>query len=110
MKAPGPRPAIALLPHWKDWNVSASIWWSRATGKRLAIECDGDRYYPLEKLPKTWTGSSVLERNGLDLPLASASFGVSPQTPLAAMKAGLRKSLEILEIPAQGSSAGRPSH
>src|SRR5260370_977603 len=33
-------------------------------GRRLAIECDGDRYHPLEKLPEDMDRQSVLERMG----------------------------------------------
>jgi very-short-patch-repair endonuclease len=33
-------------------------------GRRLAIECDGDRYHPLEKLPEDLERQSVLERMG----------------------------------------------
>ena len=33
-------------------------------GKRLAIECDGDRYHALEKLPEDMERQSVLERMG----------------------------------------------
>src|SRR6266851_2159043 len=33
-------------------------------GRRLAIECDGDRYHPLEKLPEDMERQSVLERMG----------------------------------------------
>jgi hypothetical protein len=33
-------------------------------GKRLAIECDGDRYHPMEKLVEDMDRQSVLERLG----------------------------------------------
>jgi len=33
-------------------------------GRRLAIECDGDRYHPLEKLAEDMDRQSVLERMG----------------------------------------------
>lgn len=33
-------------------------------GRRLAIECDGDRYHPLEKLPEDMERQAVLERMG----------------------------------------------
>jgi very-short-patch-repair endonuclease len=33
-------------------------------GRRLAIECDGDRYHPLEKIPEDMDRQSVLERMG----------------------------------------------
>ncbi|MGH9428426.1 MAG: DUF559 domain-containing protein, partial [Terriglobia bacterium] len=33
-------------------------------GRRLAIECDGDRYHPIEKLPEDMARQAVLERTG----------------------------------------------
>ena len=33
-------------------------------GKRLALECDGDRYHPLEKLPEDMARQGILERLG----------------------------------------------
>ena len=33
-------------------------------GKRLAIECDGDRYHPIEKLPEDMERQAILERLG----------------------------------------------
>jgi very-short-patch-repair endonuclease len=33
-------------------------------GKRLAVECDGDRYHPLEKLPEDMERQAILERLG----------------------------------------------
>jgi very-short-patch-repair endonuclease len=33
-------------------------------GKRLAIECDGDRYHPMEKLAEDMARQSILERLG----------------------------------------------
>jgi len=35
-----------------------------ANGKRLAVECDGDRYHPIEKLPDDMARQAVLERLG----------------------------------------------
>src|SRR5580704_14481737 len=32
--------------------------------RRVAIECDGDRYHPLEKIPEDMERQSVLERMG----------------------------------------------
>jgi hypothetical protein len=33
-------------------------------GKRLALECDGDRYHPMEKLAEDMERQSILERLG----------------------------------------------
>src|SRR5882757_835396 len=67
----------------------------------MAIECDGDRYYPLEKLPEDMDRQSVLERMGwIFTRIRSSEF---LRNPARAMKPVFEK-LEILEIPAQGSS------
>ncbi|MFQ5852953.1 MAG: AAA domain-containing protein, partial [Candidatus Binatia bacterium] len=33
-------------------------------GRRLAVECDGDRYHPIEKLPEDMARQAILERLG----------------------------------------------
>ena len=81
-------------------------------GKRLAIECDGDRYQPLEKLLEDMDRQSVLERMGwIFTRIRSSEF---LRNPARAMKPIFEK-LQMLEIPATGDSmdadlAGRASH
>src|SRR3989440_4243636 len=52
-----------VTPHWKigTFRIDLVV---EGDGKRLAIECDGDRYYPLEKLPEDMDRQAVLERMG----------------------------------------------
>jgi very-short-patch-repair endonuclease len=33
-------------------------------GKRLAVECDGDRWHPIEKIPEDMERQAILERLG----------------------------------------------
>src|SRR6267142_2383390 len=90
-----------VTPHWKigTFRIDLVV---EGDGKRLAIECDGDRYYPLEKLPEDMDRQSVLERMGwIFTRIRSSEF---LRNPARAMKPVFEK-LEILEIPAQGSSA-----
>src|SRR5229473_1636801 len=64
-------------------------------GKRLAIECDGDRYHALEKLPEDMERQSVLERMGwIFTRMRATEFFRNPDR---AMKPILEK-LELLQI------------
>ncbi|HEY2545554.1 MAG TPA: AAA domain-containing protein, partial [Candidatus Acidoferrum sp.] len=65
-------------------------------GKRLAIECDGDRYYALEKLPQDMDRQSVLERMGWIFARIRGSEFL--RSPAHAMKPVFEK-LQMLEIP-----------
>jgi very-short-patch-repair endonuclease len=90
-----------VTPHWKigTFRIDLVV---EGDGKRLAIECDGDRYHPLEKLPEDMDRQSVLERMGwIFTRIRSSEF---LRNPARAMKPVLEK-LQVLEIPAQGDSA-----
>ncbi len=90
-----------VTPHWKigTFRIDLVV---EGDAQRLAIECDGDRYHPLEKLPEDMDRQSVLERMGwIFTRIRSSEF---LRNPARAMKPVFEK-LEILEIPAQGSSA-----
>ena len=87
-----------VTPHWKigTFRIDLVV---EGDGKRLAIECDGDRYQPLEKLPEDMDRQSVLERMGwIFTRIRSSEFLRSPNR---AMKPVFEK-LEALEIPAAG--------
>ena len=90
-----------VTPHWKigTFRIDLVV---EGDGKRLAIECDGDRHYALEKLPEDMDRQSVLERMGwIFTRIRSSEF---LRNPARAMKPVFEK-LQILEIPAQGDSA-----
>ena len=72
-------------------------------GKRLAIECDGDRYYPVEKIPEDMDRQAVLERMGWIFSRIRGSEFL--RNPARAMKPVFEK-LELLEIPPEEKSAG----
>jgi hypothetical protein len=89
-------------PALEDWNVP-----NRSGGggrrKRLAIECDGDRYQPLEKLPEDMDRQSVLERMGwIFTRIRNSEF---LRNPPRAMKPVFEK-LQMLEIPPAGDTTG----
>jgi very-short-patch-repair endonuclease len=89
-----------VTPHWKigTFRIDLVV---EGDGKRLAIECDGDRYRPLEKLPEDMDRQSVLERMGwIFTRIRSSEF---LRNPTRAMKPVFEK-LETLEIPPAGDT------
>jgi len=75
-------------------------------GHRLAIECDGDRYHPLEKLPEDMDRQSVLERMGwIFTRIRGTEFLRNPDR---AMKPVFEK-LELLEISPNGAASDAPA-
>jgi very-short-patch-repair endonuclease len=89
-----------VTPHWKigTFRIDLVV---EGDGKRLAIECDGDRYHPLEKLPEDMDRQSVLERMGwIFTRIRSSEF---LRNPARAMKPVFEK-LQTLEIPPAGDS------
>ncbi|HEV7968091.1 MAG TPA: AAA domain-containing protein [Candidatus Acidoferrales bacterium] len=90
-----------VTPHWKigTFRIDLVV---EGDGKRLAIECDGDREQPLEKLPEDMDRQSVLERMGwIFTRIRSSEF---LRNPARAMKPVFEK-MERLEIrPAAAST------
>jgi hypothetical protein len=75
-------------------------------GRRLAIECDGDRYHPLEKLPEDMDRQSVLERMGwIFTRIRGTEFFRNPDR---AMKPVFEK-LQLLEISPNGALSDSPA-
>ena len=75
-------------------------------GRRLAIECDGDRYHPLEKLPEDMDRQSVLERMGwIFTHVRGTEFFRNPDR---AMKPVFEKLL-LLEISPNGAASEAPA-
>ncbi|HET7107905.1 MAG TPA: AAA domain-containing protein [Candidatus Acidoferrum sp.] len=73
--------------------------------RRVAIECDGDRYHPLEKIPEDMERQSVLERMGwIFTRIRSTEFLRNPDK---AMKQVIEKleGLEIFPVNAKKDSA-----
>ena len=52
-----------VTPQWKVgyYRIDMVV---EGGGKRLAIECDGDKYHPIEKLPEDMARQAILERLG----------------------------------------------
>src|SRR5215468_8124804 len=90
-----------VTPHWKIGTFRLDLV-VEGDGKRLVIECDGDRYYPLERLPADMERQAVLERMGwIFTRIRSSEF---LRNPSRAMKPVFEK-LQMLEIPPAGKSA-----
>jgi very-short-patch-repair endonuclease len=89
-----------VTPHWKigTFRIDLVV---EGGGKRLAIECDGDRYYPLEKLAEDMDRQSVLERMGWIFTRVRSSDFL--RNPTRAMKSVFEK-LQILEISPDGDA------
>jgi very-short-patch-repair endonuclease len=90
-----------VSPHWKIGTYRLDLV-VEGGGKRLAIECDGDRYHPLEKLPEDMDRQSVLERMGWIFTRIRGSEFL--RNPARAMKPVFEK-LEMLEIPTRDDSS-----
>jgi len=100
-----------VTPHWRigTFRIDLVV---EGDGKRLAIECDGDRYHPLEKLAEDMERQSVLERMGwIFTRIRSSEF---LRNPARAMKPVFEK-LQMLEISptadsTEAAGAGMTSH
>jgi very-short-patch-repair endonuclease len=90
-----------VTPHWKigTFRIDLVVEGDR---KRLAIECDGDRYQSLEKLPEDMDRQSVLERMGWIFTRIRCTEFL--RNPARAMKPVFER-LQLLEIPSKGDSA-----
>lgn len=65
-------------------------------GRRLAVECDGDRYHPMEKLAEDMDRQSILERLGWEfVRIRGSAFYRSPDIAMRSVFDRLRE----LEIP-----------
>jgi len=70
-------------------------------GKRLAIECDGDRWHPIEKLEEDMARQAILERLGWRFErIRGSQFFRNPDKAMEPVFARLHK----LEIPAEGNT------
>ena len=89
-----------VTPHWRigTFRIDLVV---EGGGKRLAIECDGDRYYPLEKLSEDMDRQSILERMGWIFTRVRSSDFLRNST--RTMKSIFEK-LQMMEIPPDGNA------
>lgn len=87
-----------VSPHWKIGKYRLDLV-VEGGGNRLVIECDGDCYRPLEKLPEDMERQFVLERMGWTFTRVRGSEFL--RNPARAMKTVFEK-LEKVEVPPGG--------
>jgi len=69
-------------------------------GRRLAVECDGDRWHPVEKIPEDMERQAILERLGWKfIRIRGSEFFRSPEKAMGKVFA----KLESLEIEPEGT-------
>lgn len=90
-----------VVPQWKVGYYSIDLV-VEGGGKRLAIECDGDRYHPIEKLSEDMARQAVLERLGWSFVRIRGSHFL--RDPDSAMDPVFRR-LEALGISPEGQRA-----
>src|SRR5262249_61138370 len=72
-----------VVPQWKvgKYRIALVVLGAKS---RLAIECDGDRYLPLERIPEAMARQAVLERLGWKFErIRGSEFLVDPERALA---------------------------
>jgi very-short-patch-repair endonuclease len=89
-----------VTPHWRigTFRIDLVV---EGGGKRLAIECDGDRYYPLEKLSEDMDRQLILERMGWIFTRVRSSDFL--RNPARTMKSIFEK-LQMMEISPDGNT------
>jgi very-short-patch-repair endonuclease len=91
-----------VTPQWKvgAYRIDLVV---EGNGKRLAIECDGDRYHPIEKLAEDMERQAILERLGWRfVRIRGSEFFLDPERAMRRVFARL----ETLEISPEGLDAG----
>jgi very-short-patch-repair endonuclease len=93
-----------VTPQWKVGSRRIDLV-VEGDGRRLAVECDGDRYHPHEKLAEDMERQAVLERLGWVF--ARIRGSVFFRDPERAMRSVFDK-LNHLEIYPEQDAVGRP--
>jgi very-short-patch-repair endonuclease len=95
-----------VIPQWSvgSYRIDLVI---EGAGKRLAVECDGDRWHTLENLDDDMARQAILERLGWRfVRIRGSQFFRDPDKAVEPVFARLRE----LEIPAEGVQASVPSN
>ena len=91
-----------VAPNWRigSFRIDLVV---EGDGKRLAVECDGDRFHPLERLSEDMDRQSVLERMGwIFARIRSTEFFRNPERALRP----IFERLQALEIIPKRSNSG----
>lgn len=95
------RAGYRVVPQWRVgyYRIDLVV---EAGGKRLAIECDGDRYHPPEKLAEAMARQAVLERLGWTFSrIRGSEFFRDPEKTMES----IFQRLQNLGIPPEGAEA-----
>nr|BDT34547.1 AAA domain-containing protein [Myxococcus sp. MH1] len=93
------RAGYRVTPQWRvgHYRIDLVV---EGGGRRLAVECDGDRYHPLEKLPDDMARQALLERLGWRfVRIRGSAFFRDPEAAMRPVFARLKE----LEIPPEGA-------
>jgi very-short-patch-repair endonuclease len=87
-----------VTPQWKVGSYRIDMVVS-GNGRRLAVECDGDRWHPVEKIPEDMERQAILERLGWRfIRIRGSEFFRNPEKAMGKVFA----KLESLEIKPEG--------
>ena len=79
-----------VVPQWKVGHYVIDLV-IEGKGKRLAVECDGDRLHPPQRLPEDMARQAVLERLGWTfVPMRGSQFLRDPERALEPILAKLK--------------------
>lgn len=93
-----------VVPQWQAGAYRIGLVVAGGGGK-LAIECDGDRWHPVEQIPEDMAQQAILERLGWKfLRLRGSEFFRAPE---AAMQPVFKR-LDALQIPPEGNQPTAP--
>jgi very-short-patch-repair endonuclease len=98
-----------VTPQWRvgAYRIDLVV---EANDKRLAVECDGDRYHPVDKLGEDMNRQAILERMGWTFSrIRGSEFFRDADHALASVFAKL-KSLEIFPVGEDRKDELRPSN
>ena len=96
-----------VTPQWKvgSFRIDLVV---EGDNKRLAIECDGDRYHPIEKLGEDMERQAILERLGwIFARIRGSEFFQDPERTMKAVFAKLQD-LDIPPVGAEPELEGQP--
>lgn len=95
------RAGFRVTPQWRVGHYRIDLVVEGA-GRRLAVECDGDRFHPIEKLPEDMARQAILERLGWRfVRIRGSAFFRNPEAAMRPVFARLAE----LEIPPEGSGS-----
>ena len=100
------RAGYRVTPQWEvgHYRIDLVV---EGGGQKLAVECDGDRYHPLEKLPEDMARQAILERLGWRFArIRGSAFFRDPDGAMAPVFERLKE----LRVVPESASGGLAAH